>query len=83
MSVYFESAARLNALKSGIEAKTGESYSDLTGGVNALIAGFGSGGGSGGVSLENVSVLVADFAETESLTVLYGAYYGTKQAIVS
>lgn len=79
MSVYFESAARLNALKSGIEAKTGESYSDLTGGVNALIAGFGS----GGVSLENVSVLVADFAETESLTVLSGAYYGTKQAIVS
>lgn len=79
MSVYFESAARLNALKSGIEAKTGESYSDLTGGVNALIAGFGS----GGVSLENVSVLVADFAETESLTVLSGAYHGTKQAIVS
>lgn len=79
MSVYFESAARLNALKSGIEAKTGESYSDLTGGVNALIAGFGS----GGVSLENVSVFVADFAETESLTVLSGAYYGTKQAIVS
>lgn len=79
MSVAFESAARLNALKQGIEAKTGETYTDLTGGVNALIAGFGT----GGVTLENVSVLVADFAETESLIVLSGAYYGTKQAIVS
>lgn len=79
MSVYFESAARLNALKQGIEAKTGETYTDLTGGVNALIAGFGT----GGVTIENVSVLVADFAKTESLTVLSGAYYGTKQAIVS
>ena len=79
MSVDFESAARLNALKQGIEAKTGETYTDLTGGVNALIAGFGT----GGVTIENVSVLVADFAETESLTVLSGAYYGTKQAIVS
>lgn len=42
-----------------------------------------SSGDSGGVTIENVSVLVADFAETESLTVLSGAYYGTKQAIVS
>ena len=40
-------------------------------------------GGTGGVTIENVSVLVADFAETESLTVLSGAYCGTKQAIVS
>lgn len=46
MSVELESAARLAALKSGIEAKTGETYTDLTGGVNALIAGFGQGGGS-------------------------------------
>lgn len=45
MSVDLESAARLNALKQGIEAKTGETYPDLTGGVNALIAGFGQGGG--------------------------------------
>lgn len=43
----------------------------------------GDSGGTGGVTIENVSVLVADFAETESLTVLSGAYYGTKQAIVS
>lgn len=43
----------------------------------------GDSGGTGGATIENVSVLVADFAETESLTVLSGAYYGTKQAIVS
>lgn len=45
MSINLESAARLNALKSGIEAKTGERYTDLTDGVNALIAGFGQSGG--------------------------------------
>lgn len=45
MSVEFESAKRLDALKQGIEAKTGETYADLTGGVNALIAGYGQGGG--------------------------------------
>lgn len=44
MSVELEAAARLNALKQGIEAKMGETYPDLTGGVNALIAGFGQGG---------------------------------------
>lgn len=45
----------------------------------------GSSGDSGGtgVTIDNVSVLVADFTETESLTVLSGAYYGTKQAVVS
>ena len=53
MSVELESAARLNALKQGIEAKTGETYTDLTGGVNALIAGFGQGGGgSGGLAYD-------------------------------
>lgn len=45
MNVGLESAARLNALKQGIEAKTGETYPDLTGGVNALISGYGQGGG--------------------------------------
>lgn len=43
MSTEFESAKRLESLKQGIEAKTGETYDDLTGGVNALIAGYGSG----------------------------------------
>lgn len=50
MSVDFESAVRLAALKSGIEAKTGESHATLTDGVNALIAGYGQGGSSGGAS---------------------------------
>lgn len=48
MSVDFESAARLASLKQGIEAKTGETHATLTDGVNALIAGFGQGGGSSG-----------------------------------
>lgn len=42
-----------------------------------------SGGGGGTVSLGNVVVLVADFSDTTSRTILHGAYYGTKRAIVS
>ena len=44
-----------------------------------------SGGEGGGntVSLGNVVVLVADFSDTTSRTILDGAYYGTKRAIVS
>lgn len=41
----FVSVERINALKSGIEAKTGETYADLTAGVQALVDGFGQGGG--------------------------------------
>ena len=65
--------------KGGIVA-SGAKIEDLPACIRAIPTG---GGGGGGVALENVSVLVADFAETESLTVLSGAYYGTKQAIVS
>jgi len=43
----------------------------------------GSGGGGSTVSLGNVVVLVADFSDTASRTILHGAYYGTKRAIVS
>ena len=42
-----------------------------------------SGGGGSTVSLGNVVVLVADFSDTTSRTILHGAYYGTKRAIVS
>ena len=55
MSVDLESAKRLASLKSGIEAKTGETYTDLTGAVGALIAGFGSGGGASGVYIAEVT----------------------------
>lgn len=41
----FVSVDRINALKSGIESKTGETYTDLTAGVQALVDGFGQGGG--------------------------------------
>lgn len=70
---------KIQGLIDSANAKTGGNDTTLTGAVSTLIAGFGS----GGVTIENVSVLVADFAETESMTVLSGAYYGTKQAIVS
>lgn len=40
----FVSTQRIKSLKTGIEAKTGETYSDLTGAVQALVNGFGQGG---------------------------------------
>ena len=42
----------------------------------------GSGGGST-VSLDDVVALIADFSDDTSYTILNGAYYGTKRAIVS
>lgn len=47
MSVALISVERINALKNGIEATTGESYADLTAGVQALKNGYGQGGGGG------------------------------------
>lgn len=44
MSIAFESVERINTLKNGIEAVTGESYEDLTAGVQALKNGYGKGG---------------------------------------
>ena len=41
----YGSVERINALKAGIEAKTGGSYADLTAGVQALVDGYGQGGG--------------------------------------
>lgn len=37
----------------------------------------------GGVSLENVSVLIADYSDSATYTITEGAYYGTKRAIVT
>lgn len=45
MAVQLESAARLAALRDKADAVTGESSATLAGAVDALIAGFGSGGG--------------------------------------
>lgn len=42
MSVQLESVERINALKEGIEAVTGESYEDLTAGVQVLKEGYSS-----------------------------------------
>lgn len=44
MSVTPETLNKINLLKQGIEAATGETYSDLTAGVQALKNGYGQGG---------------------------------------
>ena len=44
MSVKLESAERYEALKSSIEAVTGETHADLTDGIQALKNGYGQGG---------------------------------------
>lgn len=44
MSIELESAKRINNLKQGIEATTGETYNDLTEGVQALKDGYKQGG---------------------------------------
>ena len=53
--------------------------------LNQILSNGGgdSGGTSGSTTVNDVVVLVADFSDTETYTVLSGAYYGTKRAIVS
>lgn len=46
MSVAITSVEKINALKTGIEATTGESYNDLTEAVQALKNGYRQGGSS-------------------------------------
>lgn len=46
MSVTPETLNKINSLRQGIEAATGESYPDLTAGVQALKNGYGQGGGA-------------------------------------
>jgi hypothetical protein len=52
MSVELESAARLAALRDKANAATGGSADTLAGAVDALIAGYGQGGGGGGEVLD-------------------------------
>jgi hypothetical protein len=54
MSLALTSVERINALKNGIEATTGETYVDLTEGVQALKNGYGQGGGDGTEEIENI-----------------------------
>jgi hypothetical protein len=63
MAVQLESAARLAALRNKADAVTGESSATLSGAVDALIAGFGSGGG-GGLEL----LYETEFSITEKVT---------------
>lgn len=60
MAVQLESAARLAALRDKADAVTGESSATLAGAVDALIAGFGAGGGgAGGGSMESGEIIGA------------------------
>lgn len=57
MAVQLESAARLAALRDKADAVTGESSATLAGAVDALIAGFGSGGGGTGGTYTDEQIL--------------------------
>lgn len=46
MSITLESVKRINTLKNSIEATTGETYANLTEGIQALKDGYGQGGGT-------------------------------------
>lgn len=46
MSITLESVNRINSLKSGIEATTGEKYTNLTDAIQGLKDGYGTGGGT-------------------------------------
>lgn len=63
MAVQLESAERLAALRDKADAVTGESSATLAGAVDALIAGFGAGGG-GGLEL----LFETEFSITEKIT---------------
>lgn len=60
---------------------TGASDTTVNAAVDRLIDGYGTGGGD--ANLDDVVVLVADFSDAATYTILAGAYYGTKRAIVS
>lgn len=62
MAVQLESAERLAALRDKADAVTGESSATLAGAVDALIAGFGAGGG--GLEL----LFETEFSITEKVT---------------
>lgn len=72
----FVSVDRINALKSGIEAKTGETYTDLTDGVQALMDGYGQGGGGADGSdvipvIANTMTIGSDYADTPEIINLH------------
>lgn len=61
MAVQLESAARLAALRDKADAVTGESSATLAGAVDALIAGFGSGGGGGSMESGEVVLTASNY----------------------
>lgn len=72
--------AQLRAEIAAANAATGAGDATVHDAVARLIAGYGSGGG---VSLDAVTVFVADFSDASALVILSGAYYGTRRAVVS
>jgi hypothetical protein len=59
MSIELESVKAINSLKQGIEATTGETYTDLTEAVQAMKDGYGQGGGGGLPDWDDDSPIIA------------------------
>lgn len=64
MSVELESAARLAALRDKANATTGETAGTLAGAVDALIAGYGQGGGGGNEEITEPHITFYDYDGT-------------------
>lgn len=70
----FVSVDRINALKTGIEAKTGETYSDLTGAVQALADGYGQGGDTDYLAMRLTNTLTEYSNSDITEIIAYGLY---------
>lgn len=86
----FVSVERIKSLKSGVEAKTGKAYSDLTGAVQDLIDTRPAGeltiteNGTHDVrAYESVVVDVAVSSEVETCTIIFESRYGYNDDYVS
>lgn len=70
----------MTAMADEVRRLSGEAAKLSISAMTAVLAGIELGGG---VSLENVSVLIADYSDSATYTITEGAYYGTKRAIVT
>ncbi len=71
----FVSVDRINALKSGIESKTGETYTDLTAGVQALVDGYGQGGGGEDYLAGRITNTLVEYTNSDITNVTQYAFY--------
>lgn len=79
MAVQLESAARLAALRDKADAVTGESSATLAGAVDALIAGFGSGGGTDDLATAIVERSITEYKNDTITTIGTYAFHSCKE----